>query len=336
MTSATVKRVIHGTATKFQIDLELLSARGGASEHRTVWVKTGMESVNNEIKDHERIFAGEAFFYREIAGRYETRAPACHFAEVDELDRSALVLEDLGVRSARFIEPTDAQSPDVIARAWEAVARYQAATWNHRSLQRSGYLANGSFWGIGNILNWIYDTEHWDAYSKRPRFEKLAPELRDRDLLLSAHRKLKERWWPHGPRVLAHGDAHVGQLYKLPNGEVRLLDWQCVRLAHWGLDQCNLVVTGLSRDDRRQSAGDLMQHYLTKLADFGVEYCPTIDDAMAALSAYAIHGLGWVMCMVETQPEGNCDAITERASAAALEMNTLETIAKGPERLSIH
>src|SRR5262245_12303868 len=72
--TAEALRVVHGTATKFHMRLEIPHA-AGPDELRTVWVKTGMESVNNEIKDHTKIYAGETFFYREIGGKYETRTP---------------------------------------------------------------------------------------------------------------------------------------------------------------------------------------------------------------------------------------------------------------------
>jgi len=332
--SAKELRVIHGTATKFQMALQL-ACRDGATETRTVWVKTGMESVNNEIKDHAKIYAGETFFYREIAGKYGTRTPHCYFAEVDNEGNSVLVLEDLEAKGVRFIEPTEAQSPDTIANGLESVARYQAASWNSAELKRNDYLLNGGFWGVGNVLDWMYNAEHWQDYSKRPRFQALAPELRDRELLLNAHRRVKNDWWTYGPLVLAHGDAHVGQLYQMPDGDVRLLDWQCVRLAHWGFDPSNILVSGLSIEDRRHHARDLLHHYVTKLSEFGVAHPPTVDDAFYAMRAYTIHGLGWVMCMVEMQPEENCTAITERASAAALDLDTIATIMAGPQALSI-
>jgi thiamine kinase-like enzyme len=215
------------------------------------------------------------------------------------------------------------------------VARYQAATWNHAELMDNEYLMNGGFWGVGNVLDWMYNADHWQDYSSRPRFQALAPQLRDRELLLNAHRKLKRDWWTYTPLVLAHGDAHVGQLYEMPDGEIRLLDWQCVRMAHWGFDPCNILVSGLTIDDRRRFARDLLQGYVRKLGEFGVEHPPTVEDAFRAMRAYTIHALGWVMCMVEMQPEENCMAITERASAAAIELETVETIMAGPQALQL-
>lgn len=330
--SAEVIRIVRGTATKVHMKLEVAGEDGATREQR-VWVKTGMESVNNAIKDHTKIYAGEAFFYRNLGGRFETRTPHCFFADTDGEGNSVLVLDDLEKVGARFIEPTEAQSPDVIARGLEAVARYQAASWESPELKASDYLMQGGFYTVGNVLDWMYNEAHWEDYSHRPRFQALAPQFRDRELLLNTHRKLRDAWWPHGPLVLAHADAHVGQLYTLPDGEVRLLDWQCSRMGHWGFDPCNIIITGLSIEDRRSVARDLLQHYVGKLREFGVENGPTANDAFAALRAYTMHGLGWVMCMAEMQPEENCVAITERASAAAVDYNTIETVMAGPQPL---
>jgi hypothetical protein len=36
-----------------------------------------------------------------------------------------------------------------------------------------------------------------------------------------------------------------------------------------------------------------------------------------------MHQVSWVMCLIEMQPEENCAAITERASAAAMDYGTI-------------
>src|SRR5690606_15374334 len=118
----------------------------GRPREQRVWVKTGMESVNNAIEGHTRIYAGESFFYRNLGGRFETRTPRCFFADTDAEGNSVLVLDDLETQGAQFIEPVDAQSPDVIARGLEAVARYQAASWESPELKAHDYLMQGGFY----------------------------------------------------------------------------------------------------------------------------------------------------------------------------------------------
>ena len=319
--------VIHGTATKIQVALELANASGG-SESRTVWVKTGLEPHSKTIGT-EQVYAGETFFYRNYGGKFETRTPECLFADSDDDGNSVIVLDDLCKYGATFTDPITPGSPELIAAGLECIARYQAASWMNPDLFAVDWLRAGGSFDAADCLAWIYDPQHWEDYSRRPRFQMLAPHLRDRDLLLAAHTRLRKDWLRRSPWALSHGDAHFGQLYSLPSGEAHMLDWQCVQVAHHMQDAANLMISGLSVADRRQCDRDLLKHYLAKLQAFGVEKPPSLEDAFRNLGAYSMHQVSWVMCMVEMQPEEVCCAIAERASAAAVDYGTVE-ILMGP------
>lgn len=319
---ARVLEVIHGTATKIKVALDYAA---GAPDAEVVWVKTGMEPHSRAIGT-ERVYAGETFFYRTLGGRYETRTPRCYFADSDAEGASILVLEDLCRQGAVFSDPTVAGSPELIAAGLEAIARYQAASWMDASLAATPLLASGGSFDAADCLAWLYDPAHWDDYARRPRFRALAAPLRDRDTLRRAHTALRRDWLRREAWALSHGDAHFGQLYALPSGEARLLDWQCVQIANHLQDVANLMVSGLSVDDRRRFDRDLLAGYLDGLTRFGVADAPSLDDCLARFGAYAMHQLAWVMCLVEMQPEETCAAITERASAAVLDYGTLKLL----------
>lgn len=321
---ANVIEVIHGTATKVKVDLAFGRPDGG-TDNRLIWVKTGFEPHSKTIGT-ERVYAGETFFYRNYGGRYETRTPDCLFADSDDDGNSILLLDDLCKLGAQFQEPTVAGSPDLIAAGLEAMARYQAASWMDPELWKVDWLRNGGSFDAGNCLDWIYDPQHWDEYQDRPRVQLLHPSLRDRDRLLEAHTRLRRDWLRRAPWALSHGDAHFGQLYSLPSGEARMIDWQCVQVAHHMQDPANLIVSGLSVADRRAHDRDLVAHYLGKLKAFGVDAPPTLEEAFDNLKVYCMHQVSWVMCIVEMQPEENCAAITERASAAAMDYGTLDIL----------
>jgi hypothetical protein len=321
---AKILQVIHGTATKFKVELELVSAVG-APRNQIVWVKTGMEAHSKTIGT-ERVYAGETFFYRNYGGKYDTRAPHCYYAESDADGNSVLVLDDLCKIGAQFTEPAQAATPERIAQGLEAIARYQAASWMDPALANVEWLLRGGSFDVANCLDWIYNPAHWEQYSKRPRFQLLAEPLRNREMLLKAHSNLRKHWLRRAPWALSHGDAHYGQLYSLPNGECRMIDWQCVCIANYAQDPTNLMVSGLSVKDRRDSERDLWAHYVGKLRDFGVENPPTAEEGFQSMKAYLMHQLSWVMCMVEMQPEENCCAITERASAAAMDHGTVDIL----------
>jgi hypothetical protein len=322
--AATVRDVIHGTATKVKVELVYRDRRDGPAR-QTVWVKTGLEPHSKSIGT-DKVYAGETFFYRNYGGRYETRTPECLFADSDADGNSVIVLDDLGRIGARFANPIDPASPDVIARGLEAIARYQAASWMDPSLWAVDWLRQGGSFDAADCLAWLYDENHWIDYARRPRFQALATELRDRSRLRAAHTALRRDRLRQAPWALSHGDAHYGQIYVLPDGEVRLLDWQCVQVANHMQDPANLIVSGLSVDDRRAHARDLVAHYLDKLGEFGVQAPPSLDRAYEQLGVYAMHQVSWAMCLIEMQPEEVCLAITERASAAALDYRTVEKL----------
>ena len=108
-----------------------------------------------------------------------------------------------------------------------------------------------------------------------------------------------------------------------------MLDWQCVQTAFFMTDPGNLIGSGMSPEDRRATDKDLLNHYLGKLKEFGVDNPPSFDEAYQGLRASAIHVLCWVMSLVAMQPEENCAAIAERGSHAMLDYNTLGLLLRG-------
>ena len=320
---AQVDTVIHGTATKVKVRLSPI--RG---TEFFVWVKTGLEPHSTSI-GNERVYAGESFFYKEFGGKYETRTPDCYFAETDDDGHSAIVLEDLDAHGAKFVEITDPATPDLIANGLEYIARYQAASWMDPELYQIDWLREGGAFSAANCLDWIYNPEHWNDYSKRPRFYAFPEPLRSRDKLEAAHRKLRNDHLCRAPWALSHGDAHYGQIYTLPNGEVRLIDWQCVQIAHYAQDPSNLITSGLAKEDRRRHERELLAHYADCLKGFGVENPPSADEAFDEFKRFLMHQVSWVMCLTEMQPEENCVAIADRAGAAAMDHNTVELLLAG-------
>jgi len=99
-----------------------------------------------------------------------------------------------------------------------------------------------------------------------------------------------------------------------------------VQIANYMQDPANLMISGLSIEDRRKNDRDLLAHYLGKLAEFGVTEVPSLEESYQVLGGYLMHQVSWVMCMVEMQPEENCLAIAERASAAAVDFGTIDIL----------
>lgn len=319
--AAEICEIINGTATKILVEMDL-----GAKENRKrVWIKSGMEP-HSRRDGLQAVYAGETLYYSELAGKYDTRTPVCHFAATSEDGHSLIVLDDLLETGATFVDITSAGSPEFVAAALEAIARYQASSWMAEELSGNPWLHSGGSHHAYDLVSWLYEPARWQTYSQLPRFQKLAPPLRDPALLARLHRQVLEDYCRRQPWALCHGDCHFGQAYIIPGGEVRLLDWQAVQTAHWSHDVSYFMAGALSVADRRLHERDLLRHYLAKLKEFGVTDPCTEEEAWLAYRTTVLHGIGWVMCPPEMQPEDNCTTMVDRFSSAVMDLNSLEAI----------
>ena len=320
--------VIHGTATKVQVHLKLQGADGQVAE-RNVWVKTGLEAHSQSI-GQDAVYAGEVYYYTKVAGRFTNHTPECLYAKFEpDTARSVVVMADLLAIGAKFTDPIYDLSPELTAQALKSIARYQAESWETPFLKNDAYLSGGGVLNSGPIEGWMFADENWALQSSRPRFKAVPKVMLDRDLWRKAHKTVLNTWWKSGPACLSHGDAHTGQSYTVPNGEVRLLDWQCIMAATWGHDFAYFLTTALSPADRRQCEGDLLKAHMTQLQEQGVK-TPSLDDAWTIYRACAFYGSGWALCKTEMQSEENCTAIAARTLAAVEELKSLEVLEQAP------
>ena len=321
--SVCIGTVIPGTATKVRL---MLTYNAAGHAHRlppTMWLKGGLEAHSHS--EHLRaVYAGETLFYRELADKYETRTPKCYYADSDDAGISVVILEDVLTLGAKFTQLRKPATPDFVARALEHMARRQAASWMAPELYANEWLRSGGSHHASDLPGWIWAPSNWEKYSNEPRFKLMPQAFRDRALMEKSARNLHEVFFFGEPWALAQGDAHYGQAYEMPDGEVRFLDWSAVQIAHWCHDVSYFMGGALAPADRRATEEDLLKGYLAKLKDFGVEKPPTMEQALKDYSTGILHGVGWVMCPTEMQPEENCHAMTERFVSAAVDRGSLE------------
>ena len=314
-----IVEVIHGTATKICVDVTFKSRE---PKVQRLWVKTGLEP-HSHAHGMEKVYAGETLFYKELADKYETRTPKCLFAGSDADGISVVILEDLIGQGAKFKELTVPGTPEFVARGLEHMARRQAASWMAPELYANDWLRAGGSHRASDVAGWVYHPDNWAKQSKAPRFQLLPQALRDRPKLEKAMRNLQDILFLSEPWALAQGDAHFGQAYEMPDGEVRFLDWSAVQIGHWCHDVSYFMAGAMTPADRRASEEDLLKGYLGKLAEFGVARAPTMEEALPAYKAGVLHGLSWVMCPTEMQPEENCQAMAERYITAVEDLGSL-------------
>src|SRR5690606_41926839 len=85
------------------------------------------------------------------------------------------------------------------------------------------------------------------------------------------------------PQTLLHGDAHPGNIYFLPDGQVGLLDWQLARRGPWAHDVSYAIISALDPDDRRRCEGAMLRDYRAELTRLGVANPPSEEDPGLAL-----------------------------------------------------
>jgi hypothetical protein len=128
----------------------------------------------------------------------------------------------------------------------------------------------------------------------------------------------------HDPTLL-HADAHIANIYLLPDDEVGFLDWQVVRRGHWSQDAGYFLQGALTEADRRAADRDLVSAYLK-------EYDSEADGADAWLwyRASAAYGLAIWLSTLGTdgyQPHAVSLELAARYAAAFVELDTLGALA---------
>jgi thiamine kinase-like enzyme len=216
--------------------------------------------------------------------------PRVYTAIIDR-DRLAwvVVMEDLAIRGADPRDATRPMSIDQVAHGVRGLARLHSHYW--------GFSAQGH-----PALGWVQHfepTEGWRVglRSRIPLgLERAAGSLPAQVARYDADEIVDAIWAPYitsfaaGPRTLLHGDAHIGNSYVLPDGDVGFLDWEVVRTGHWSHDMGYFLVGALTTDDRRRSEADLVEEYRAGL-DVPEDERPSRDEAWLRYRASAAHGL---------------------------------------------
>lgn len=318
--SVEVESVIWGTATKVFLKVHY-AERDPDGPGEALCVKGGFQ---DELRDVAGVgYRVEAAFYRDIAPYLGVPLPRAWFAGVDEsINQGLVVTDDLRAHQAAFGRAGMTYSVDEVAAGLELHATWHARTWGRSGPAAAPWLAVGSPFFRHAMRSMFHVREHWDAHMQLPQSDSLPESLRDRDRVTAA----MQRQWDLddlGVPCLSHGDAHIGNTYRVP-GEIapRFLDWQVVSLAPWSDDVAYFMVGSLSIADRQHHEDELLRHYLEVLSGFGAP-APTFDEGMVALKRNHLHGVMWALCPAEMQDPDDCGQMARRHVQAAVDHETL-------------
>ncbi len=322
--SLAVSDVMYGTATKVRVHPGY-NARGrelGLPE--SLIVKAGFVPEYRNLNAY--IYEYEARFFKEVHPHMHANVPACFYAETDARSgQSIVILEDLRSRNVEFCR---VQKPLTFAQAaanLDAQARWHAQFWQSPELDSGGELA----WLAPQdpLPDGESGTYHWGqlkpdvfaSYTQLPRGAAVPKRFHDRDWMERALLDLRA-FDRIGPMTLLHGDVHLGNLYFDRDGTPGFLDWQSYRRGPWAHDVTYFLISALDIADRPRWERALLEHYLERLAFYGVKEPPSFETALEAYRRHIVYGLFfWLVNPVEWQVEVNNCAVAPRFAMAALD-----------------
>ena len=253
--------------------------------------------------------------------------PLVYAAVIDEVDEDfMLVMEDLTARGA---DPRDATRPLTVEQAANGV----------RGLGRM----HGQYWGARverPELDWLEPFVPWEGMGAAPlpaALDRLGDDAPASVHALSIEELIENVWKPYirtltvGPPTLLHGDAHVGNTYLLPDGEVGFLDWQVVRRGNFSLDLGYFLQGALTTEDRRTHERALLEVYRDAL-ELPADELPSADEVWLHYRASVAHGLTLWLCTASAgelwQRPDIALALAQRYSAAYEDLQTAQALSE--------
>ncbi|GAB4008901.1 phosphotransferase [Nocardioides ultimimeridianus] len=276
------------------------------------------------------VLHGEAHFFMRFRPRIEMEAPLGYYGAVDARSwRSMLLMEDIAsTKGARFNEPTTpitrAQLEDLLTN----MARYHGACWEDPEL--AVLKTPNDFYR--NLSTFVRMGPRTAIGMERAKSVIPASLYGHADKLWEGTRRCLDLATTSGPQTLLHGDGHVGQVYVTGEGRMGHTDWQGTMRGAWFYDYAYLVSTAIEREQRREWERELLEHYLTGLAEHGGRP-PAYDEAwlryrQAVFYAYSAWSftIGRAFYQPKMQPDEISLACINRVAAAIEDLDSLAAI----------
>ncbi len=315
----------HGTCTKIRLRLEMDEAGRAAGIPERVILKGGFEPHSRMM---HYMHGEEVHAYANVAPVSPLRMPACYFAGYDgEALQGIVIMEDLVARGVEFCHPQRPQRPDLVAQRLIVLAKHHAMTWGKPVFEPGGRFdwAVGLIEGFDHYGAQLLTPDIWQGYVDSARGAAVSVRFHSLDWMKQALGKMLilSR---HLPRVLVHGDTHLGNLYIDIDGEPGFFD----SLPHYGpamLEIAYHMTCALDVPDRRTHERDLVALYREELIRGGVSP-PPLDELMHQFGCFLAAGYCiFLINASEFQPEAINTAYTARFSAAMLDHDTIGLLA---------
>lgn len=277
--------------------------------------------------------AAEALFYTQIRPHLDVGAPQGYAGFFDERTaRSMIVIEDIATtRGATFGNAAIHVDRAAAQSMVREMASYHGAMWEDPRLTREwAELKDAESWQIN--FNVKTQFGFGSMYGFKRAGEVIPAELQRRrsEVWPAAMRSLALN--VRGPHTLLHQDTHPANWFRLPDGSLRLYDWQGIAHGGWALDYCYAMSSALEVDDRRAWERELLELYVDALADAGGARL-TFDEAWLQYRQQMFHGfifwlytLGVQRISPELQPDAHCRLIIGRIAQAIVDVESIDSL----------
>ena len=265
-----------GTTNRLRVGLTWNAAGLEAGLSERVFLKgTSVSAKNRTMVASLDMAVQEVCFYRTARNEMGDLAPIAHFASAGVGGRFLLVLEDLAhcqhppfsdevaLAHARAIMRTLA---GLHASFWESPRFSGDLRWARPFTRRAGF----------PLLAWSFRRARSTLLASSAL--ELPGAVRQMAELVNSNDRALYEMWEKEPLTLLHGDCHVGNTYRLPDGRAGLLDWQ-VAFRGPPIREISYFIAGaLTTELRRQHEQSLVRLYLESLRERGV-VPPHFDEA---------------------------------------------------------
>jgi hypothetical protein len=251
------------------------------------------------------LYDNEVHIYTRIGDELPMRLPRS-FGGVRDRESATfgLVLEDLRPMHPTFEDVLSPLTADDTAALLEQLAALHAAYWESTRFQgdldwiqphTSGPIHDlfTSDYGVALLIDHEVATHQFKRELVQSTGETTA-SLRTKVARVQAHQAAL-------PCTLLHGDAHVGNTYRLPDGQRGYFDLQLAARGFCMHDVSYTIVTSLSVEDRRAYEQDLIAGYRRRLVKLGVAAPPGLDELLyehRLAMAWCLY-IGWLTSPTE-------------------------------------
>jgi len=272
-----------GASTSARARLDLEYGTGSPPLPTRVVVKISFDPTKQSSSPWYRqmhaMFENEVNFYNRIRPEVGIEAPLALGGRVDpETKRYALILEDLCTRGAHFYAMTEDVSVEDVQHLLDTHARLHARYWNSPRFKSDlSWIETHLEGNVEALMHGGFRTGLL-AELNRHRFKReLLEQLRITEKELFEGMCAVKRHQATMPQTLLHGDSHIGNTYRLPDGGAGLYDWQIFVRGFASHDISYLIVTGLSIELRRKNERMLLAFYRERLLAYGVVDPPDLE-----------------------------------------------------------